>query len=390
MNSINHANGYLMAGDRELGKIEDGILTEKNSMNEKYLPLFFKNKNNADMWLETRVIDKGRINSRKLKKALLLKDKDDISTALYVYGATITDNYWIKPYNEDISYKDIAFTKNSFDLLALEGDLTIFAYSKPERTPELTNTGSYEKCWKREEGNWYLYKKGSNGDFFAELFAYRLGEFLGCNMAKYELDSGYIKSLNFTEGKYNLEPMAHLIWDNDDYLDNYDLLMSMDSKLAKQYIDIILMDTLIFNTDRHTYNYGFLRSQETGEIKSMAPNFDNNQAYGATNTGFKLKPQEDLLLRFFSELVTERKIQFDLPEINFNEVFKIVDDIDLPVPEIKAAIKEYLPLRYEQLEKVKEKVPRRDLNELQKEIEVQKTNIEASGRISKKSVERCR
>lgn len=229
----------------------------------------------------------------------MLKDKDDVSTALYVYGASITDNYWVKPFSEDLSYKDIAFTKNSFDLLALEGDLAVFAYSKPERTPELTNIGSYEKCWKKENSEWYLYKKGSNGDFFAEMFAFKLGQHLGYDMAQYELMDGYIRSLNFTGDKYNLEPMAHVIGDNDDYVDNYDLLFKMDPKLAKEYVDILLMDTLVFNTDRHTYNYGVLRSRETGEILGMAPNYDNNQAYGSTNTGFKLRTQEDLMLRFF-------------------------------------------------------------------------------------------
>ena len=38
------------------------------------------------------------------------------------------------------------------------------------------------------------------------------------------------------------------------------------------------MDTIIFNMDRHTQNFGFLRDIDTGEIISLAPNFDNNVA----------------------------------------------------------------------------------------------------------------
>lgn len=341
-----------MSGDLELGIVQEGILVEKNPENEKHLPMFFNKKDNVDKWLETRAIDGSRVNSRKLKKALLMKDKGDLATAFYVYGATITDNYWIKPVNKDIQYKDVAFTRNKFDMLALAGDLTTFAYSKAERTPELTNIGSYEKCWKRENGQWYLYKKGSAGDFFAEMFTYKLGAYLGYPMAQYELSQGYIRTLNFVNETYNLEPMAHVMGDNDDYVDNYDYLLTINPILAKEYVDILFMDTLVFNTDRHTYNYGLLRSRKTGEILCMAPNYDNNQAYGATNTGFKLKPQEDLLLRFFSELLQKRKIIFNLPAVDFVKVFELVDGIDLPVVQIKEALKEYLPQRYEQFKRL--------------------------------------
>ena len=35
------------------------------------------------------------------------------------------------------------------------------------------------------------------------------------------------------------------------------------------------------NTDRHMRNFGGIRSARTGELKRLAPNFDNNQAYKA-------------------------------------------------------------------------------------------------------------
>lgn len=66
-------------------------------VNETLLPLYLKKIQNADLWLETRAIDSHRSNSRLLKKALRLVERDDISTVIHVNGATITDNYWVRP-----------------------------------------------------------------------------------------------------------------------------------------------------------------------------------------------------------------------------------------------------------------------------------------------------
>jgi len=67
------------------------------------LPLYLKRVHDANAWLESRAIDSHRANSRLLKKALQLKEKDDISTVLHVNGATITDTYWIKPLDSDLT-----------------------------------------------------------------------------------------------------------------------------------------------------------------------------------------------------------------------------------------------------------------------------------------------
>ena len=91
---MNKHNYYIMSGDTVVAKWENNELTV---INDKLLPLYLKNISHADLWLETRAIDSHRANSRLLKKALRLKEKDDISTVIHVNAATVTDNYWIKP-----------------------------------------------------------------------------------------------------------------------------------------------------------------------------------------------------------------------------------------------------------------------------------------------------
>ena len=46
-------------------------------------------------------------------------------------------------------------------------------------TPELTNTGSFEKCWRLIGGEWWMYKRADRLALFSELFVYELGTALG-------------------------------------------------------------------------------------------------------------------------------------------------------------------------------------------------------------------
>lgn len=61
-------------------------------------------------WLESRAVDGHRANSRLLKRALRLERKDDLTTVLAVNAATITDNYWVKPLDDEaLRYDDVPF-----------------------------------------------------------------------------------------------------------------------------------------------------------------------------------------------------------------------------------------------------------------------------------------
>ena len=71
----------ILSGETLVAVWQDSKLTV---VNEALLPLYLKKIQNADLWLETRAIDSHRANSRLLKKALRLVEKDDISTVVHV------------------------------------------------------------------------------------------------------------------------------------------------------------------------------------------------------------------------------------------------------------------------------------------------------------------
>ena len=185
----------ILSLDSPVAKWERGCLTV---INEQLLPLFLKRVANADMWLETRAIDSHRANSRLLKKALRLTERDDVSTVLHVNGATITDNYWIKPLDSDLTYEQIRFDNDYFSRLALKGTYDSFnraANSKHSKTPELTNIGSFEKCWKLIDGKWWMYKSANHSEQFTELLEFikrtRKEDRIGLNFACEGFLGGY-------------------------------------------------------------------------------------------------------------------------------------------------------------------------------------------------------
>ncbi len=293
-------SGELMSEDRVVATVKNGKLLDPD---EILLPLYLKRTGNVELWLASRAIDSHRTNARLLKKALRLHAENDAQVALSVNGANLTDRYWFRPDGSSAIYEKIRFKDNHFDTLALRGDPNGFS-QKPSRTPELTNTGSFEKCWRLIDGIWWMYKSGNRNEYFSELFICLLGEKLGFDMAYYEMDDGYIRTRNFTDGtSFNFEPMSAVMGENDDYSDCFDAVYAISPDLARQYLKILWMDSVCCNMDRHTENFGFLRDVQTGEIVSMAPNYDNNIALISRGYPVSTDRAHDGLIRFFREFI---------------------------------------------------------------------------------------
>lgn len=321
--------GSIMSGDIKVATYKNGELIYKN---EKLCPLLIKRTNNISAFFKGRVIDSSRTNSRLLKKVMNITTKNDEHISLFVYGTVITDNYWFKPSGSQLKYKDISFNNDYYSDLALKGELAFYPKSS-KYTPQITAIGSFEKCWKKINDKWWMYKKGSNEQIFSELFCSLLASKLNIPTAIYEYDDGYIRTLNFAD-KYNFEPMIGLMGDEESYDAIFNSLFSIDSKLADQYLLLSFFDCVINNIDRHNENLGFLRNKKTGKIISLAPNFDNNLALLGYDKKLIMIPENDGFIKLFIKFLKENKNAYKrykelkIPKLNK----QIVDECLYKIP----------------------------------------------------------
>ena len=312
-------NGYLLSGNAPTAQIQRGRIIP---LDQSRMPLYLAAGGKLEDWLVSRAIDRHRTNSRILKKVLRLTDSSDLAAVLRVHAASITDNYWVRLDSEEtLSYENVRFTEDMFADIALTGSFS--SYSKTYRqeqidagSPELTNIGSYEKCWRVKDNRWYLYKSGTPLERFSELFIARLGTALGFAMAEYLPEGEFVKTPDFTKGAYNYEPASAIVGDEEDYAFNYDRLTALSPALARQYLDILYMDALCFNVDRHTQNYGVLRDRADGTIVGMAPNFDNNIALISRGYGPDARQTNGFLMDLFEGLLEERELAYSAPALD--------------------------------------------------------------------------
>lgn len=332
------SNFYIMSGDIKT-VIFDSDTFEYEILNEQLAPLFVTHRGNIKRWIEERAVDETRPSSRRIKSLFgLSKQAEAFETAMAVNAATITDNFWVAEEGCKQTYEEIKFQTNEFFGISLYNE-----FSEKElyfqRTPELTNIGSQNKGWKLENEQWWLYKNEAVHEAVSEYITFRMGKLLGFNMADYQLtEEGWIKSRDFTEGKYNLQHIDWLVKDHytlsgrkivdEDLLYNYESLKSVSNDLLEEFINMCILDGICENSDRHTKNYGMLTDAKSGQIVSMAPNYDNNQTLYFYNGG-KL-PSVDRqtgILKTLTVFILENNIPFSLPELRYEDISNMAEDI---------------------------------------------------------------
>ncbi len=248
-------------------------------------------------WLTSRACDTTRSNMRVMFKKFKLNAMNNLEIALSNYALTMTDEFWVKPYDVQIDYSDVCLYDRAPDIniaeLSLSGAANFLEY---KINHEQTSIGSFNKCWKREHNEWLLYKGGSVYNKFAELFTYKLGIALGLNMAKIVVrelyDTKYVCSINFTNHKQYLEhwdSIASKIRLSSDagYDEIVDVLEKFNLDSANDFKLMYILDGVVCNPDRHSFNWGFLIPLEPDKSSKIAPNFDNNLALNSCIDSFK-------------------------------------------------------------------------------------------------------
>lgn len=310
-NAIN-LTGYVMEEDDVVATFKKNELVD---IDKQRAPSIFLKTPYLSPWLEKRSIDTHRTNSRMLKKILRIKNDNDLECVLRVNAASITDNFWFKPLGSKLKYQDVIYDNDFYSDVSLNGDINS-APNNPLMTPELINTGSFEKCWKLIDNQWYMLKKGNKKEILAELFSSKLAEKLNIPTINYNLFENNVISKNFAD-KINLEPISFFAGEDDSYENVYNAIKQINKDFIKPYLLLMWFDALIDNVDRHNENISIIRERKTGKIISLAPNYDNNLALYSLNENENINSFG--LIKAFEKFV-----------LNNKEVLSYCKDIDFP------------------------------------------------------------
>ena len=329
--------------------IHNKIIKIIEIFNPEYRPVQVKYNNKKNI-IEKSSFEhflKGRrIPDTRQDKDIILKNiqgKSLYELSLAYFGLSLSDQYWIKEKNDSVEWKDINFFQNDFSQ-----DMGLFMFGKSDssfslKTPNNTSDGWLKKAWIIDDDKRMLVK-GSSKPFYQEAFnekiAYEISKILGINHIKYEIENIVDKACsvceNFIDENTELVPVNAIVQNTQkpNHISMYEFVVEELQKLgisdAKTKIDdMLLLDYIIFNEDRHFNNFGFIRNVETLETKNMAPIYDSGTSlfYNTLDTAIKSYNPD------VNPFYTDRQKQFELikgkidQKIDANKIHKIIVDV---------------------------------------------------------------
>lgn len=202
----------------------------------------------------------------------------------------INDCYWVVEEGFEGTYDKFNLYDNRFSqILAL---IAFTGHGSSIRTslascPEFTTNGMLPKCWRRKDGKILLYKGGTSGasntgnEPYSEYYAVQVAKALGINVIEYGLSKwkGELCSTCelFTSKYYSFLPVGRVVTSGGmkavrEYYEN------LGQSFVDALNDMLVLDAVIMNTDRHFGNFGFIIDNNTNKIVAPSPLFDHGNS----------------------------------------------------------------------------------------------------------------
>lgn len=240
-------------------------------------------------WMKLRHSSGSNTLARQLRAPLFgqgNRGKIDVITR----SLSLSDCYWLKDEFEDIKFEGVSPYYTAFWRMGLK------RLYKDEAIPTLYTGGYLPKEWKNKDILW----KQKNE---IEVLCSRLCEYCGVPIAEVsKAGGGGINVKNFTTPEIMLE-QANMSGKFDEYFTEDDIV----GEFGVRGVEMIIIDAIVGNGDRHDGNFGYIRSSDTGKYLGMAPLYDFDMALqGVSKTG------DDLLVRAAIECINKTNIGREL------------------------------------------------------------------------------
>ena len=245
-------------------------------------------------WLAGRVLSIDRMFAKQLLIKLKLTQDQDIyakaKIALEFRGINLIDSYWLKTAGEyeSVKWADVNLRvnplSNIISCISLTGSAQSLQPDNMKNNAEITTVGLCAKGWFRENDGLYLYKAGGyiGDEVDREVCA---SEIIDCfnvyGNLKYEKAVKHgvecSRSKLMSDDKISIVHTADMmIWCKNN---SVDFMEYVKKRWLKEYAQMVVIDYLIANSDRHFRNWGFYEETESGKILGLHPLYDHNQAF---------------------------------------------------------------------------------------------------------------
>lgn len=241
-------------------------------------------------WLKQRTIPKNRAYVHNFLSKCGLNLNRPMSIIKVSKGLSLNDCYWVVDEGFGGTFEKFNLYDNPFSqVLAL---IAFTGYGSSVRSslvssPEFTTNGMLPKCWRRERGVIRLYKGGTRGtsntgnEPYSEYYAAQVAKVLCVHAISYGLSKwkGELCSTCelFTSKERAFLPAGKIVAAGSmKAVEDYCKGLGEDYMNALR--DMLVLDAVICNTDRHFGNFGFLIENSTNRIIAPAPLFDHGNS----------------------------------------------------------------------------------------------------------------
>lgn len=295
-----------------------------------------------EWWLD-RSIPASRSGVRKALETLNIYSTKMLLTRCY--GLSLSDQYWIKPRGQELKWENVNFFDNDFSedigdvLLGKATDKNNFDFHSPDNTSD----GCLKKRWKIIDGKRCLLKAGSTPFMqqpFNEVIASIIMDRLNIPHVPYTLlfdDKGnpYSVCEDFIDKDTELVSAWKVmtITKRDNNTSVYRHYINCCKELGIDNIEhaidqMIVLDYIITNEDRHQNNFGLVRNANTLEWLKVAPIFDSGTSLGYDKLTNKILTGENVECKPFKKSHDEQlKLVTSFEWIDFKALKGLEDDI---------------------------------------------------------------
>ena len=288
-------NKNMPVAELELDDDTATIIKVDKSYELDYLPVGIEvrngipNKKDLNEWWFGRSIPASRSGIRTALEKLNIQHSEQLM--IKCYGLSLSDQYWIAPEDMNLNWHDVNFFENDFSedigniLIGLTSDSDKINYMSPDSASD----GWLKKKWRIVDGERVLFKAGSGSNLqepYNEVLATAIMKRLGIPCVEYSLtligDKPYSACKDFITESTELVTAHNIIKSvkkrNDVSLYEHYINCCKEygiTDIEHSMNQMLTLDYIIVNEDRHLNNFGLIRNADTLEYVSAAPVYDS-------------------------------------------------------------------------------------------------------------------